>query len=127
MSRKLQHNGGTIRTIKDRKTGVIVGYQAILPAELSVKPVGSTDSRYREAVGPRQSTWEGAQRLLHASMIELRDKHALRHGLPLSSVLDAEIQHRLQAALRAHASKARANRLMSTWKSIVKKIGRAHV
>lgn len=120
MTRKLQNNGGTIRTIKDRKTGAVLGYQAILPKELSSKPMGSTDTRYREAVGPRQDTWEGAQRLLHASMVELRDKRALRHGLPLSSVLDAEIQHRFQAARRVHSSEARANRLVATWRSIVK-------
>jgi hypothetical protein len=120
MTRKLQHNGGTIRTIKDRKTKAVLGFQAILPQELSTKPEGSTDTRYREPIGPRQNTWEGAQRLLHAAMIELRDKMTLRHGLPLSSVLDQEIEHRRQEARREHASKARANRLVSTWKSIVK-------
>lgn len=120
MNRRLQHNGGTIRAIKDRKTGVVIGYQAILPQEFSSKPEGSTDTRYREPIGPRQPTWEGAQRLLIAALVELRDKKTLRHGLPMASYLDAEIAERYQEARREHNSDARANRLVSTWRSICK-------
>ena len=115
-----QQNSGTVRTIKDRKTGAIVGYQALLPVELSSKPESSTDSRYREPLGPMQTSEEGAHRLLRAAIEELLDKRMLRHGLPLESYLQQEIKERHAEARREHRSEARANKLVSTWRSIHK-------
>jgi integrase len=114
------HNGGTVRTIINRTTGEIAGYQAILPQEYSTKPEGSRDTRYREPIGPMQPSPEAARRFLDVAISGLRDKRTLRHGLPLAEYIDQEINIRFQASRRAGLSEAQANRVVSTWRSIAR-------
>jgi integrase len=113
---------GTIRTIRDRKTGEVLGYQALLPREQSRAPEGVKNPQlYQEPVGPRCSSAGEARSLLDAVLVELRDRNALKHGLTFASYIAAELRARRQDARRRYATDARANRAIATWKSIDKR------
>ena len=109
---------GTVRTVRDRQ-GVITGYQPLLPRSLSTAPKDCASSKaYKEPVGTPVPTWNEARRILDAAIVALRRGSVVRQGLPLSHFVDAEIQKRLHDARRKYATLAKANRLVSTWRSI---------
>lgn len=118
---KAEHGLGTVRTVRDRKTGTILGYRALLPREQSRAKRGSKPSKlYQEPVGPLCATPDEARRLLVAVMHELRDHGAaaVAHGLPLSSLVAAEIQARTNEARRRYGTTGKASRAVATWRSI---------
>jgi integrase len=113
-----QHGRGTVRTVRN-DAGEVIGYQALLPRDLSQPPLHKKVSEnYRERLGPLQPTEDLARSLLDAAIVELRDKRTLRHGLPVSAHAAAEIQSRYQDARRRYKDDARASRSVSTWRSI---------
>lgn len=115
---KTEQGRGTVRTIRNRSTGEILGYQALLPREQSKPPPGCANpERYQEPVGPRCATKAEARGLLDAVVLELRDRGAVKHGLPLSHYVGAAIQARYQEARRAYRNDARATRHTATWRS----------
>lgn len=117
--KRIVEGRGTIRTIRDRKSGEVLGYQALLPREKSRAPSGTKfPERYQEPVGPRCDTQAEARSLLDAVLVQMRDSSAVRHGLPFASYVTAEIRARHTAARRKYESPARANRAIATWKSI---------
>jgi len=116
---KNEQGMGTIRTVRDRKSGLTLGFQALLPRELSEPPNGcKTPDTYQRPIGPRVDTWDEARALLDAAITELRDVSSLRHGLPLSSYVQQEIKARFGEAKREYGNVARANKSVSTWRSI---------
>src|SRR5262245_16718144 len=90
---------GTIRTVRNRTTGAVTGYQALLPREHSTPPKDCRNpGRYQEPIGPLCEIEDEARRLLDAVLVELRDKRTLRHGLPFSHYVDGAIKAQLQDA-----------------------------
>lgn len=119
--KRSEHGMGTVRTVRERETGKVVGYQALLPRDLSEPPVGrKVSADYREPLGGLQATREDARRLLDAAIVELREKRTLRHGITFAIHADNEIQARLQDARRKYKNEAMANKQVATFKSIVK-------
>jgi integrase len=115
-----QHGRGTVRAVRNA-AGEVIGYQALLPRELSQPPLHKKVSeQYKERLGPVQPSFELARTLLDAAIVELRDKRTLRHGLTVSVHADAEILSRLQDARRKYKNDARAVKHVSTWRSINK-------
>jgi integrase len=120
-SKKAEHGLGTVRQVLNKK-GELIGWQALLPRELSTPPKGCKNpKKYKEPVGPRQETEEAARRILIAAIDELRSPRLLRHGLSVAYYVDAEIKARRQAARRKYESDARANKAVATWRSIYRK------
>jgi len=116
---KNEQGSGTIRTVRDRKTGLTLGFQALLPRELSDPPKDCKNPEtYQRPIGPRFDTWDEARTLLDAAIVEKRDVSSLRHGLPVSNYVQQEIKGRLNEAKRAYENVARANKSVSTWRSI---------
>lgn len=116
---KNEQGAGTIRTVRDRKTLEVLGYQALLPRELSKPPDGCGDpDKYQQPLGPRLASWEEARALLSAAIVERTEPQTLRQGLPLSHYLAHEIKARLQEARREYGNAARAEKSVSTWRSI---------
>jgi integrase len=110
-----RHGLGTIRTVKDRVTGEVVGYQALLPRERSQPPPGCRNPLgYKQPLGPRQPTREAARSLLNAAILEMRAAPTLRHGLPLAHYVSAAIKAKAHASRRAGASAGQ----VATWRSI---------
>jgi len=109
---------GTVRAVRN-KAGEITGYRALLPRELSNPPKGCKDpDRYQEPIGPLCQTKDEARALLRAVVVELTEKHALRHGLPLCNYLEKVIRSKLQDARGTYPTAGRANLAVSTWRSI---------
>jgi len=114
-----EQGSGTIRTVRDRSSGEVLGYQALLPREFSKPPPGCKNPEtYQQPVGPRLDLREEARRLLDAAIGERLSAGSLALGLPLSSYLASEIKSRLSDARREYRNDARANKNVSTWNSI---------
>lgn len=113
-----EHGRGTVRTVRDRKTGTVLGYQALLPRHLSTPPRGVTSKKYQEAIGPVLPTKAEARGLLDAAITKLRDKTTFRHGLPFSEYVAGAIKAKTTEARREHGSDVRANKVTATWRSI---------
>jgi integrase len=120
MTSKREHGKGSVKTVRDRD-GEIIGYQALLPRELSTPPRGCKNrSSYQEPVGERQDSFELAERLLIASIAELRLRPPAIRGLSFSHFVAAEIEAKKKHAWRKYKNDARVNRYVATWKSIDK-------
>jgi integrase len=113
-----EHGAGTIRAVRSKKTGEIIGYQALLPRELSRPRRGSGRVGYQEPVGPPCATKEEARRVLDAVLYELKSRGAVRHGLPFSSYVEQELRAAHTEARRRYGSLARANKACATARSI---------
>lgn len=117
MRKKSEQGLGTVRTVRDRATGEIIGYRALLPREYSTKRPGSS-GRYQEPIGDVMKSRADARGLLNAAIKELRNKGAFGRGLPLSHYVGAAIRSRLQEARRKYGTEARAKKHLATWRSI---------
>lgn len=117
---KSEQGRGTVRKVRDR-AGNVTGYRALLPRELSTPPKDCLNrDRYQEPVGPPFATETEARTLLDAAIVEVRERRrsTLENGLTFAWYLKQEIQARLHAARRKYESAARANKSVSTWRSI---------
>lgn len=115
---KAEHGRGTVRTIRNRK-GEVTGYQALLPRELSRAPVGHPNpDDYREPLGKPMQTFDLARGMLDAALIQARKNPALGRGPDFAWTLDAEIKSRHTDARRDLGSETKANKLVSTWRSM---------
>lgn len=111
---KNEQNSGSIRTLRGGAR-----FQALLPRELSrpaPKNCKNPDA-YQRPVGTFTS-WDEARRVLDAAVLEQGDTTALRNGLPFSNYVQQEIRGRFTEAKRTYGSINRANKAVSTWKSI---------
>lgn len=118
MSRRAENNSGTVRTIRNRK-GEVTGYQALLPRDLSRAPVGHPNpDDYREPLGDPMPTYEAARGMLTAALIEARKSPLVGRGPDFAWHLDAEIKSRHTDARRELGSETKANKLVSTWRSM---------
>ncbi len=112
---------GTVRAVKSRATGAVIGYRALLPREHSKAPRGIKNPEfYQEPLGERCDTAEEARSLLNAVLVEMVDRTTLKNGLPFSQYVQSSIQSLHQEARRQYKNDARANRRISTAKSIDK-------
>lgn len=117
MSQRAESGLGTVRTVRDRQ-GNITGYQPLLPRSLSTPPADCSNPKaYKEPVGGPLPTKAEARQILDAAIVALRRGAVVRDGVPFSHYVHQEIQSRLHEARRKY-SPARANRLVSTWRSI---------
>ncbi len=118
MSGRAENNSGTVRTIRNRK-GEVTGYQALLPRDLSRAPVGHPNPEdYREPLGEPMPTYAAARGMLTAALIEARKNPLVGRGPDLAWHLDAEIKSRHTDARRELGSETKANKLVSTWRSM---------
>lgn len=118
--KRSEHGRGTVRTVRNRQ-GVITGYQALLPRELSTPPEGCKNpERYQEPFGPVQPTEGAARALLDAAIVNLLKKETLQHGLTFAHYVESELKARLHQAKRKYENDARAAKAVSTWRSIDK-------
>ncbi len=115
---KAEHGRGTVRTIRNRK-GEVTGYQALLPREFSKAPPGHPNPNdYREPLGEPMPTYEAARGMLDAALIQIRKQPSLGRGPDFAWHLDAEIKSRHTDARRELGSETKANKLVSTWRSM---------
>lgn len=118
---KGEHGGGSVKPIRNRRSGVLEGYQAFLPRSQSTPPKDCKNPKdYREPLGPPQETKHAAREILNAALVERIQKRSLTHGLPLASHVAAEIKGRLQDAKREYRSDERARKSTAGWRSIDK-------
>jgi integrase len=111
---------GTIRTIKDRSTKAIIGYQALLPEALSKAPQ-KAGKRYRQPIGPVHASRPIARAFLDKALALREDERPeLKHGLRLIDHLNAEIADRHTEAMRKGMNEIQANRQVVAWRSYVK-------
>jgi len=116
---KNEQGSGTIRTIKDRATGAILGYQALLPRELSKAPPGCKNPKtYQQALKKRFESEPAAREFLTAVIKEKLDPKNIVHGLPLAHYVQDEIRERYEAAVLKYEVPSRANIHVSAWRSI---------
>lgn len=116
--RRAENNSGTVRTIRNRK-GEVTGYQALLPRDLSRAPVGHPNpDDYREPLGDPMPTYEAARGMLTAALLEARKSPLVGRGPDFAWHLDAEIKSRHTDARRELGSETKANKLVSTWRSM---------
>jgi integrase len=117
--KKREHGLGAVKPIRNRTTGEIVGYRAFLPRELSKAPDGVKNKKnYQQPIGDPVSTEEEAREMLRLVVTRLLEPDAVKHGLPFSTLVDAEIRARHMQARRKYSSDARASKAVSTWRSI---------
>lgn len=115
---KVEHGRGTVRTIRNRK-GDVTGYQALLPRDLSKAPVGHPNPNdYREPLGEPMPTEEAARGMLDAAIGQLRKTPNMGRGPDFAWTLDAEIKGRHTRARQELGSDLKANKLVSTWRSM---------
>jgi len=120
---KNEHGLGTIRTIRDRETKAILGFQALLPRHLSAPPPGvkvKDPHKYQQPVGGRQPTEADARALLNAAIKQQIDIAKLKHGLTLSHYVKQELTDRQHQARRIYELESRALEHTSTFRSIDK-------
>jgi len=109
---------GSVKTIRNR-AGEIVGYQALLPRELSRAPKDVKHPQlYQEPFGDRCETYDAARTLLDAALPTLRANPLMGRGPCLGDYVTQEIQAKHQQARRDYNDAPRANRAVSTWRSI---------
>lgn len=115
---KAEHETGTVKTIRNRANEV-VGYQPLLPRSLSRAPrhVANPD-RYQEPFGDPCATYEEARRVLDLALPTLRANPLMGRGPNVGDYVRQEIQARFQEARRKYPSESRANKDVSTWRSI---------
>lgn len=112
---------GTVKTIRNR-AGAVVGYQALLPRELSRAPKGTKHPElYQEPFGERCETHDAARALLDGALPTLRANPLMGRGPSVLDYVRQEIQAKLHDARRQYDSAARANKAVSTWRSIDKR------
>lgn len=123
MKKRHEQNSGTVRKVRDRE-GNVTGYRALLPRELSTPPAGCKNpDRYQEPIGPTffgESGETEARTLLDAAIVELTERRrpTFGQGLTFSWYVKQEIQARQHQARRKYENDARANKAVSTWRSI---------
>ncbi len=111
---------GTIRTIKDRDTKAIIGFQALLPEALSKKPK-KAGQRYRQPIGPVHTSRAAARTFLDKALaVRAAERPELQHGLRLIDHLNEEITARHRAAMRAGMNEVQANGQIASWRSHAK-------
>ena len=116
---KGETNRGTVKRVKGSRGAVL--FQAFLPRRYSTPPRNCANHEsYQEPLGPRFETEREARDLLNAALVELREKHTLKHGLPLAHYVDEAIRAQQHAARRKYDDESRANTRTSTWRSIEK-------
>lgn len=117
--KKREHGLGSVKPVKSRTTGGIVGYRAFLPRELSKAPDSVKDKKnYQQPIGDTVATEGEAREMLRLVVTRLLEPGAVRHGLPFASLVAAEIRARHMAARRKYTSDAKASRSVATWTSI---------
>jgi integrase len=117
--RSAESGMGTVRSIRSKETGEIVGYRALLPAAHSKAPRGAKVSpRYQQPIGPVFETKAEARALLDAVIAELVEKDNASAGLTLAYYAAAEIRARFTEARRHYPTDARASKAVATWRSI---------
>jgi integrase len=115
---RAENNSGTVRTIRNRK-GQVTGYQALLPRDLSRAPVGHPNpDDYREPLGEPMPTYDAARGMLTAALVEARKNPLVGRGPDFAWMLDAEIKGRHTRARRELGTDVKANKLVSTWRSM---------
>lgn len=108
---------GTIRTIKDRGTKAIIGYQALLPEALS-RTHKNAGKRYRQPTGPVHTSRPAARLFLNKVLaVRAAERPELQHGLRLIDHLNEEIAARHSAAMRAGMNEVQANSQTAAWRS----------
>jgi integrase len=118
MSDRVEFGRGTVRTIRNRR-GVVTGYQALMPRELSRPPAGCKNpDDYREPLGDPLPTYEEARGMLDAAILKSRSDPLLGRGPTFAWFVDAEIKARHTDARRELGSEVKANRAVATWRSI---------
>ena len=109
--RSAESGMGTVRAVRAKGTGEIIGYRALLPAVHSKPKRGAKVSpRYQEPIGPLCPTKEEARSLLNAVIAEVIEKGNATAGLTLGYYAAAEIRARLTEARRHYPTEARACR-----------------
>lgn len=117
--KKGEHGLGSVKPVKNRETGAVVGYRAFLPREMSKAPENVKDKKnYQQPIGDTVATEEEAREMLRIVVTRLLEPGAVKHGLPFASLVAAEIRARYTAARRKYQSDARASKAVSTWRSI---------
>jgi integrase len=121
MNRKSEHGTGTVRVVHGRD-GKLIGYQPLLPREMSRIPPGVQHRRrYQEPLGSPLPTWEEARRLLDAAIVELRSRRFdPEYGLPLSAYARQAINGKRNTSFGVHRNASKADKDVSTWKSVNK-------
>jgi len=127
---KSEQGAGTVRPIRDRKTGAVIGYQALLPRLLSkVPPNCKKPKAYQQPIGPRCAKDGEARAILTAAIKERINTASLVHGLTFSHYLRQEIEKRHRAALEVFAEhdfrgelsdldlKKKADHHLAAWRS----------
>ncbi len=77
-------NDGTVRAIRSRRTGIVTGYVALLPRELSVCPVGAKNpTAYQQPLVGKFETTEAARIALGRACREIRREGLSRRHLAL--------------------------------------------
>jgi integrase len=112
-------NGGTVRAIRNRRTGEITHYRALLPESLSKRPEGCTDPRYRQPVGPPFRSHDEAERALLLMVTKGMSVHEVRNGLPFSVYLNEVIERKYIDARRTR-SRVGAAKVVRQWRSMLK-------
>jgi len=107
---------GTIRTIKDRATGAILGFKALLP-EAHSKQAGK-GARYRKPTGPLHPSWPAARRYLDQVLDTAEaEQPALAHGLRVIDHLHDAIKARHADARDQGMTEDQAAKQTGTWRS----------
>jgi len=92
---KSKQGGGTTRTIRDRATGAVLGYQALMPRGMSKAPPGCKNPKtYQQKVGPRCATRAAALLILAEAITARKEVATLSHGLTFSHYLRQEMKVR---------------------------------
>ena len=90
---KSKQGGGTTRTIRDRATGAVLGYQALMPRGMSKAPPGCKNPKtYQQKVGPRCATRAAALLILAEAITARKEVATLSHGLTFSHYLRQEMK-----------------------------------
>lgn len=113
MTKRLPPGTGSIKLERGR-------YVALLPRDLSKPPPGCTrPNDYRERLGAF-SSWDEAARVLAAAVAQIRSGAVSTLGATVAEVAERAIERLHSDALRRYGSEARANRRVSTERSIVR-------
>lgn len=98
---------GTVRAIRNRRTGAVIGYTALLPRALSVCPTGvKNPTAYQQTLPGRFETEESARDALDRACREIRREGLSRRHLSLPPDYRAKSSGRLGTPDRNHTCEA---------------------